>query len=150
MTDTTLESMDVLEEMAVVEKREPYEFDAEFQQKIAAMIIRDTSFAQITDGLIRPEYFENSAYAALVKIATDYYAFYKKAPGDKTVLISLIREAIRVKTIPNEMAKLALAVLPTLYSTDVSDREYVADECATFARHQAVAKAILDSVELIE
>jgi len=127
-----------------------YEFDADFQQKIAALTIRDTSFAQLTDGLIRPEFFENAAYATLVKIATDYYARYKKAPSDKTVLASLIKDAIRNKTVPLDMARMAIAVVPDLYTTDVADRDYVADQCATFSRHQAVARAILDSVDLIE
>jgi replicative DNA helicase len=45
---------------------------------------------------------------------------------------------------------MAISVVPELFTTDVSDREYVADECATFARHQAMTKAVLDSVEMIE
>ena len=127
-----------------------YEFDADFQQKIAALTIRDTKFAQLTDGLVRPEYFENSAHAALVSVASRYYEKYKKAPGDKTVLASLMKDAIRSRLLPPELAKLAVSVVPGLFATDVSDREYVADTVATFARHQAVTKAVLDSVELIE
>ena len=125
-------------------------FRSEFQQKIAALTLRDTQFAQLTDGLIRPEFFENSAFATLVKVASDHYAKYKKAPSDKVVLASLLKDVIRTKTVPVELAKLAIAMVPTLFATDVSDREYVADQCATFARHQAVAKAILDSVDLVD
>lgn len=143
---------DALETMAIPETDPAprYEFDAEFQQKIAALTLRDTQFAQLTDGLIRPEFFENTAFAVLVKIATDYYARYKKAPSSKVVLSSLLKEAIRTKTVPVEMAKLAISQVAVLWETDVADREYVADECATFARHQAVAKAILDSVDLVD
>ncbi len=139
--------------VAIPEKEEAvphYEFDADFQQKIAALTLRDTQFAQLTDGLIRPEFFENAAYSALIKLASDYFSRYKKAPGDKTIIVSLMKEAIRTKVIPTEMAKLALSVVPALFETDVSDRDYVADTCATFARHQAVAKAILDSVEMVD
>ena len=67
-----------------------YEFDLDFQEKIAALTLRDTKFAQLTDGLIRPEYFENAAHAALVATASRYYDKYKKAPGDKTTLASLM------------------------------------------------------------
>lgn len=150
MTTTTASALPVGVTLTEAEPTPLYEFDADFQQKIAALIIRDTSFAQLTDGLIRPEYFENAAFATLVKVANDYYARYKKAPSDKTVLASLMKDAIRTKTIPIELAKMALGVVATLYATDVADREYVADICATFARHQAVSKAILDSVELVE
>ena len=143
---------DALDEMAIPEpeKAPHYEFDAEFQQKITALVIRDTQFAQLTDGLIRPEFFENAAFATLVKVATDYYARYKKAPSDKVVLSALFKDAIRTKTIPLELAKLAIHMVPTLFETDVADRDYVVDQCATFARHQAVAKAILDSVDLVD
>ena len=127
-----------------------YEFDKDFQQKIAALTIRDTKFAQLTDGLIRPEYFEDSAYASLVAVASRYYERYKKAPGDKVVLASLMKDAIRTRLLPNELAKMAIASVPGLFATDVSDREYVADAVATFARNQAVTKAVLDSVDLIE
>ena len=124
-----------------------YEFDADFQRKIAALTLRDTQFAQLTDGLIRPEFFENSAYGALIKVATDYFAKYKKAPSDKVVLSNLLRDAHKTRILPVELVKMAAAVVNELFDADVSDREYVADECATFARHQAVAKAVLDSVE---
>lgn len=132
------------------EKAPHYEFDAEFQAKIAALLIRDTPFAQLTDGLVRPEYFEHAGHAALVSIVNRYYGKYKKSPGDKTTLVSLLKDAARDKLLPPDMIRQAAAQVAKLYETDVSDREYVADECATFARHQAVSRAILDSVELIE
>lgn len=132
------------------EKVPHYEFDAEFQTKIAALLMRDTAFAQLTDGLVRPEYFESAGNAAVVSIVTRYYGKYKKAPGDKTTMKSLLADAAREKLLPPDMIRLAIGQIAKLYETDVSDREYVADQCATFARHQAVSKAILDSVELIE
>jgi replicative DNA helicase len=127
-----------------------YEFDSDFQEKIVALLVRDTPFAQLTDGLVRPEYFESAGLSGLVAVVNRYFAKYKKAPGDKTILASLLRESIRDKILPPDMARLAVGAAPKLFLTDVSDREYVADECATFARHQAVSQAILDSVELID
>jgi replicative DNA helicase len=127
-----------------------YEFDAEFQQKIAALLIRDTPFAQLTDGLILPEFFEATGHAAVVAIANRYFEKYKKAPGDKVILASLLKDTLREKLMPPDMIRLAATALPKLFLTDVSDRDYVADQCATFARHQAVSRAILDSVDLVE
>lgn len=153
MTVATLAAVELPGVMSLpeVEEKAPhYEFDAEFQQKIAALVLRDTPFAQLTDGLIRPEFFENAAYATLVKVATDYFARYKKAPADKVVLASLIKDAYRTKTIPPELLKLAASVVSKLFETDVADRDYVADQCSVFARHQAVSKAILDSVGLVD
>jgi replicative DNA helicase len=138
---------------ASIEEAEPiphYDFDDLFQQKITAMMIRDTQFAQLTEGLIRPEFFENAGFGALIKVSGAYFDKYKKCPGDKTVLYSLIGDAVRAKTLPADLAKIALSVVPDIMATDVSDRDYVANQCATFARHQATARAILDSVDLIE
>ena len=150
MTAATVSALPEGVELSEKEAIPHYEFDADFQQKIAAMVLRDTQFAQLTDGLIRPEYFENAAHAALIKIATDYFAKYKKAPGDKTTLTNLFKDALRLKTMPQELAKMTLATVPAIFATDVSDRDYVADQCATFARHQAVTSAIMASVDLVE
>lgn len=131
------------------EKVPVYDFDTLFQQKIVALAIRDTAFAQTTDGLIKPEFFDSSAHSALIKVANNYYERYKKAPGDKTTFKSLMANAIRDKLLPHEIARVALSLMPALFEADVSDRDYVADEVATFARHQAVAAAVLASVDLI-
>lgn len=138
------------EEVGSAEPTPVYEFDGEFQQKIAALLVRDTPFAQLTDGLIKPEYFENAGIAALVSVVNRYFERYKKAPGDKTIIASLLRDAAKDKSLPPELLRLAVGVTHKLFETDVSDREYVADQCATFARHQAVTRAVLDSVALIE
>jgi replicative DNA helicase len=127
-----------------------YEFNADFQQKIVAMTLRDTQFAQLADGLIKPEFFENAAHCALIKIANNYFERYKKAPGDKAVMVTLLREAAAKKLLPIELIRMVGAIIPDIYVTDVSDRDFVADQCAVFARHQAVSTAILDSVSLVE
>lgn len=136
--------------MSLTKPVERYEFDTDFQQKIAAMILRDTQFAQMTDGLIKPDYFENSAYAALISVATRYYEKYKKAPGDKATLGALIKDSLRTKLLTPELARIAIIAVPDLFTTDVSDRDYVADSVATFARHQATAIAIMASVDLVD
>lgn len=148
MTTTAAATLPLTEEPT--EKVPHYEFDAEFQRKITALTLRDTQFTQLTDGLIRPEYFENAGYAALIRIANQYFTKYKKSPGDKITLSSLIADAIRSKVLPVELGRMAIAEIPSIYTTDLTDRDYVADQCAVFARHQAVAKAILDSVEMVD
>jgi replicative DNA helicase len=127
-----------------------YDFDEAFQTKIAALLMRDTKFAQMTDGLVHESYFENTATGAVVKVVNRYFEKWRKAPGDKVTMKKVMGDAIRDRMLPPEIAKMAIAVIPGLYETDVSDRDYVADEVATFARHQATAKAILEAVELIE
>lgn len=123
-----------------------YNFDADFQSKVAAMFARDTTFSQRTDGIILPEYFENQSDATLVSIGIDYYTKYKKTPSDKTVWRDLIAKAARDKRIRRDMVPLVWSRVDELEKVDISDREYVIERVSTFARHQAVSKAIIDSV----
>lgn len=127
-----------------------YKFDEAFQAKIAALCLRDTPFMQRTEGLVRPEYFENASDAALVNILVRYYAKYRKVPGDTKVMAMLIRGDTIAKILKPEAAKLAVHRMKELYTHDISDRDYVIDQVAVFARHQAVSKAILDSVEHLD
>ncbi len=124
-----------------------FDFDAEFQTKIAALCLRDTTFMQRVDGLIQPDHFENAVEARLVDVATRYYTTYKKAPADKSTIAHLIKKHLADRVIRKEDAGTMLVHTKSLWECDVSDRDFVVDEIAVFARHQAVSKAILASVE---
>lgn len=132
-----------MEEMEVPK----YEFDAAFQTKIAALAVRDTAFMQRVDGLIKPEYFENGIEARWVSIVCRYYQKYKRVPADATIYARLIKEDISAKIIDSSMAALMVRHFQdVLKGADVSDRDFVVDEVSSFARHQAVSAAILQSV----
>ncbi|WP_342234671.1 DnaB-like helicase C-terminal domain-containing protein [Inquilinus sp. OTU3971] len=126
-----------------------YEFDETFQSKIAALVVRDTVFCQRSEGLVKPEFFLNQAEACLVNIGLSYYERYRKAP-DRTVFVKLFKDALTDKRIPASIAPEARDKVVALFKTDVSDRDYIVDEVATFAKHQAVAEAIYNSVDLLE
>lgn len=141
-----------------------YKFDEDFQDKIAAMCLRDTTFMQRTEGLIRPEYFESTANAALVNIANRYFSKYRKCPGDRSVIGSLIKHDVINKVVQRELAADCVRRLqdrkkedieagrikPSLFQVDISDRDYVVEQVATFARYQALSSAILKSCEHLE
>lgn len=131
----------------VYEEPEQYKFDSDFQSKIAALCLRDTQFMQRVDGLIRPEYFENLSEAAAVKVAMTYYDKYKKCPGDLATISALIKHDLIAKTIGKDLAATAWGhVKSKLFVTDISDRDFVVEQVATFSRHQAVSRAILEAV----
>lgn len=134
--------------VAAVEEEavEKFSFDASFQTKIAAMAMRDQQFMQRVEGLIRPEYFENQSEAQLVSLMLRYYGKYKKIPGDITTYATLIREDVVNKVMSADSARAAAASLAPLWAQDISDRDFVVDQVATFARHQAVADAMGKSI----
>jgi len=140
-----------------------YTFDEGFQEKIVALCLRDPMFMARAEGLIKPEYFESTSHAALVNIANRYFETYRKIPGDKTTLSHLIRRDVINKVITKEIAagcvrglldrkkeEVEAGLSPGLFQVDVSDRDYVVDQVATFARNRAVSQAILESVEDVD
>ena len=139
-----------VEAAPVATKETAYKFDEPFQAKIAALTMRDIQFVQRTEGLVRPEYFENSAEGAIVHIINRYYERYKKIPGDFVTLVNLIKKDKINKIIKSEFAPIVGQKVKELFAHDISDRDYAIDQVATFARHQAVSKAILDSVEHLD
>lgn len=134
---------------------ERYKFDDTFQDKIVALMMRDTKFLQRTEGLVEPSFFEEASNGIIADMALRYYNKYKKAPGDTTTAVMLLKDDISAKLIRGDFL---LAVTDRfrkekpryLYNIDVSDRDFVVDKVAEFARHQAVANAILASAELLE
>lgn len=132
--------------VAPADPSKTYKFDGDFQAKITAMCIRDTNFMQRGEGLVLPEYLENMGDAILVNIANRYFLKYRKSPADKTVLTHLIQHDLINKLLHKEHATIALARIKQLWDVDISDRDYVIDQVAIFARHQAVSSAILESV----
>lgn len=123
-----------------------YEFDAGFQTKIAAMVARDGRFMQRTEGLVEPAYFENQAEAQLVALALDYYRKYKRIPADKNIYRQCIKDAIAEKRLKNGDVPNLVEAIKRLWETDISDRDFVIDSVATFAKHQAVVDAIQESI----
>lgn len=132
------------------EEVKKYDFNEFFQRKIAALILRDMMFVQRTDGLIKPEYFEHLADATLVDMALNYYKKYRRIPADKTIYATLIREGVINKTMKKEVAALVSTRIKDLLTEDLSDRDFVIDEVAIFARHQAVCKAIEHSIKHLD
>lgn len=144
--------MEAVEELSVPEstlEAVHYDFDDKFQSKITALCLRDSSFLQRTDGLIRPEFFENTADGALVNTVQRYFTKFKKAP-DPVTLLSLLRDDKEAKIIRPELMMIVKERLRELIRHDISDKDYVVDKVAEFARHQAVISAIEESVSHLD
>lgn len=123
-----------------------YDFDQSFQLKIAALFARDNKFALKTKDIISPQYFENEAAAALVRIAQEHIKTYKTIP-DLRSLPQIIKNEITAKHIRSDVVP---EIVKILKNVDLTDADYVADEAAAFARHQATEQAIMRSVDYLE
>ncbi|MCF9665138.1 hypothetical protein J7963_19210 [Vibrio parahaemolyticus] len=126
------------------------DFDPEFQEKIVALQVRDSVFARRTEGLLKPNYFDSRADAAIVDMAIRYYEKYKHVPSESSVIVTLFKDEIKKGRIRKDMVEECRDKIKAIFSTDISARDYVIDQVGDFARHQAVQKAIFDAVDAIE
>lgn len=128
-----------------------YEFDQAFQKKVVTMFLRDTQFAMRAKDLIEPEYFGEEAMGALVRLGQDYVRKYKSAPDPK-LFVSLLKDEIAKKRIRDDLKDDIKSLLKEALNpkVDLSSSGYVLDKIADFAKRQAVERAILKSVELLD
>lgn len=129
---------------------EKFDFDADFQTRVAALTTRDLDFVNRVGHLLKPDYFEDIGQASIVNLALKYFGENRALP-DKTIMADLYRKAVEAKTIRRDVVPMASAAFKRLYGeVDISGREYVEKRIVEFARHQATSAAILKSVELVQ
>jgi replicative DNA helicase len=132
------------------EELEKFQFDEAFQTTIVALLCRDPDFHIRTDGLIKPEYFANELEAGIASCYLDHFQKYRTIPRGKGPVTEMIKDGILKRKFRKGLVHDIPATLQLLSEVVIKDKDFVIDKVAEFARHQALKKAILDSVELIE
>lgn len=126
-----------------------YPFGSDFQARIAALSMRDNQFLRRTDGLILPDYFSNIFEATLVDLAQDHFKKYKSAPSLASWK-QIVQDAVSSKKIRADETSEFIDTFKRLYKEDLSDRDFVVDKVADFAKSQAVQNAFIKAFDLTE
>jgi replicative DNA helicase len=129
------------------------DFDEDFQLKLVALLVRSDLFARRTDGLIKPEYFESRADAALSSLALSHFDRYKQAPKDAAIIVAGLKDALRRGTIRSDMVDEIKDKIKIVFSPGmdvVSCVDFAVDQVGTFARHQAITAAMLQAFDHLE
>lgn len=130
------------------EEIEPFEFDEDFQRKIAAHTLADYSFMRSVGHLIKPEYFEQVGEAAIVNMAKKYWDKYAAVPPKSTHGL-LLKAEIDTGAIRGDAKSEAVSAIKRLWNEDLGGSKHVAEQVAEFCRHQAMSQAILKSVDYL-
>lgn len=133
---------------APAEEVEKFEFDEDFQRKVAAHVLADFSFMRSVGHLIRPEYFENVGEAAIVNMAKKYWDRYQAVPSKSTHGL-LLKAEIESGAIRGDAKSEAIAAIKRLWAEDLGGSRHVCEKVAEFCRHQAMSQAILSSVDYL-
>jgi replicative DNA helicase len=131
------------------EGSEAFQFEGEFQQKIAALICRDEAFYRRVDGLVRPEYFEERSLSALVHITTTYHEKYRRLP-ERSEWAELIKDAKAEKAIRDDDVPDMVTALKKILTGALPARDYAVDKVAEFAKKQAITAAYMMTIPLVE
>lgn len=126
-----------------------FDFDDEFQERVAALALRDSVFARRTEGLIRPEYFEKSADGILVSLAQDFWEKYRNVPQDLPTWKQVLKEAMG-KRIRDNMKDEVLTRFKELMQAPVNNRDFAVDTVARFARRQELYRVYMENIEAVE
>lgn len=127
-----------------------FDFSPEFQTKIAALIVSDETFFRRVDGLVKPEYFENKAEAALVHIAQHYHERYQRLPPSIGDWKELFADAKKDRVVREDDLPDIIDAFKKLKRAPLNGREYAVDKVAEFAKNQAVQLAYLETLSMIE
>lgn len=128
-----------------------YDFDRAFQTKVLRLFIGDTTFAMRAKDLIEPEYFAEDAMGFVVRVAKDFVRKHKSAP-DPRILPTLLKDEFSTRHIRDDLKGEVKKVVREIVTTkpDLSNPSYVLEKVADFARHVAMERAIMKSVELLD
>lgn len=138
-----------MEEDEVLEQEATFDFDEEFQDKIAGIFARDTSFAKRVIDLLEPEYFTNQGTADFVKIIQGHLRKFGNVP-DRSTFVKILKDLADTKRLRDDALQGVKDAFVKSLKADISNAEYVAQEVATFAKHQAIQNAMMHSIPLLE
>ena len=125
---------------------EPFDFEGEFQTKVAALAMRDNEFMRRTGHVLRPEFFTSVGESGIVSIALDHFQKYGCVP-DKAAIVQSIKDKMKVKVFKEDVAKEVAAAFRNLFVYDISGARFAEEKVIEFAQHQALAAAIMSSVD---
>lgn len=123
-----------------------YEFTEAFQEKILAMLWRDSTFFTLYQEVVKPKYFEKDIHIDLARIIFEFYKKYETTPSLEAMLEE-VRELCSSSKVKKEKIKDYVATVDRLVDMNLDDLAYVRDKAVAFGQKQALTEAILTSVE---
>lgn len=124
-------------------------YDTDFQFTIAALLLRDSSFAAQVEGLVEADYFEHEGLHFLVRIHNEYWNRYHSLMGN-SIMVRLIKQAVDTKRLRGDKVDLVKEAVHKVLKADVSGVAFTVDAVSEFARNQAVETALMASVDLLD
>jgi len=128
---------------------EKYGYAADFQLRIAALILRDPAFIKEYDDVVNPSYFDVEELTSLVRVCKNFYDKHKELPS-KSSLVQEIKEFCSSYRIPESDSEAIYSSVDRIYNLDLIDPGSVKERVVRFGRRQAMKIAVKELAELTE
>jgi len=115
-----------------------------FQLKIISSLLSDKAFLQQVADILLPEFFESESNEWIVNTIIKYFHEYKVSP-------TLDVFKIKVQDAGSDVLKASIIenLKDSFRHLESEDLEFVKEETLNFCKNQAIKRAILDSVQLL-
>lgn len=124
-------------------------FKDDFKDKVLALQLRDDNFCQRVDGLILPSFFDSEIDRYVYSVALNHYNKYN-APPSPVAVSHTFKEDQSNNVVRKEFVSSISSKLKELYKADISDREFVIEKVAEFARKTATEKAVIEAAGILD
>ena len=116
-----------------------------FQIKLISSLFTDRLFLQQISDILSIKFFESEANQFIIKTILDYYGEYKDAPTMEVMKVKLdeLDNDMLVETIKSH--------IKDVYNNfEANDLQFIKNKALDFCKNQALKKAIVESVDLLQ
>jgi hypothetical protein len=119
-----------------VSEKPNIKFDFKFQNKILALLVKDSEFSVKYGNIINPRYFTDIYHQMLCEKAVTYAEKY----GEQVTLEVLFEEVDKEKS--TEKRELLASSLEEICDTELNDRAYFEERVVEFCKNQSMLLAL--------
>jgi replicative DNA helicase len=127
-----------------VSEKPNIKFDFKFQNKILALLVKDSEFSVKYGNIINPRYFTDIYHQMLCEKAVTYAEKY----GEQVTLEVLFEEVDKEKS--TEKRELLASSLEEICDTELNDRAYFEERVVEFCKNQSMLLALKQSVQSLK
>ena len=132
-----------------ISSNKTYQYGEDFQQKIVALLVRDSKFLISYFDVLSPSFFDFDYLSTISRLVLDYGSKYHASPS-KEVLESMVYDYSVKNGYSNEYFEKLVNNLHDIYETDLSDSDGIKEQVRKFGRRQVLIQSIEDCIQSLK
>jgi replicative DNA helicase len=126
-----------------------YNYAESFQQRIAALCLKDPIFIQDYDDIVNPRFFDYDYLSSIIRVAKHHVTRHNEIPSKATLVESMRDFCLTYKVSPEDTQDIFDKV-DRLYAIDLIDPMSVKERVIRFGQRQALKSALMESADIID